>query len=164
MLVEENDVRRLITMLKSRRKYNREDRVMIMQIVTHTFSQVEKAMKQGRISDFLLDRINSLLYIIDMADIATKVSALSNPIMSLMNAIMWMTGLSSSCDPDVTRDYETNEGIVPLYRYKRWLLLQGRPINLMESKWQTLQHIYELERERRHLRNAMQYVCAPDSP
>lgn len=151
----ENSVRCLITTLKNRRKYSKEDRLLILNIVGHTFAQVEKAMKQGYLSDFLLYRINSLLNIIDMADIATRVSALSSPIMSLMNAIMWMTGLSPSCDPDVTRDFETNEVIIPLNKYKRWLLFQGKPIELMEAKWKTLQHLYELERERRHLRNAV---------
>lgn len=151
----ENSVRCLITTLKNRRKYSKEDRVLILNIVGHTFAQVEKAIKQGYLSDFLLYRISSLLNIIDMADIATRVSALSSPIMSLMNAIMWMTGLSPSCDPDVTRDFETNEVIIPLNKYKRWLLFQGKPIELMEAKWKTLQHLYELERERRHLRNAV---------
>jgi len=153
--MNENVVRCSIKMLRGRCKYRREDRVLILHIVGYTFSQVEKAMKQDRLSNFLLLRIDSLLSIIDMADIATRVSALSGPIMSLMNAIMWMTGLSPSCDPDATRDFETNEGIIPLSKYKRWLLFQGKPIELMEAKWKTLQHLYELERERRHLRNAV---------
>jgi len=155
MLFDENKVRKSISILKNKRKCGREDRVVIMQIVPYTYSQVERAMNRGHLSDFLVMRIKDLLQIIDVADIATKVSALSNPIMVLMNAIMWMAGLSPSCDPDGAKDSETNESILPLGTYERWLIIHGMSASLMELKWQNLQRLYELERERRHLRYAM---------
>jgi len=146
MFINENSVRNELSKLCHKKELTKEDRAEILQIAAHTHRQVARAVDKEVVSDFLLERVQNLLYLIYRGNICSEISMLSEPIISVMSGIMWMLGLNKGRNVWEMKQFEAILEAVPMEEgelEKNWHHVDtSRLIELWEilvrvSKWET---------------------------
>lgn len=146
----ENSVRNELSKLYHKKELTIEDRVTILQIAAHTHRQVARAVDKEVVSDFILERVQGLLCLIYREKVCSRISMLSEPIISVMSGIMWMLGLNKGRNMLEMNHYEAILEAVPMGEKeleKEWhdvdirRLVELWEILVRVSRWETREQI-----------------------